>query len=82
MKSTRILILATSFVLMLATTFVIASFVQSAESTSGLVLQSKIGLAQIDTDLSEVGSTTGIFIMGIVIALIISAPLIFRKKKH
>ncbi len=32
-------------------------------------------------DASEIGSTNGIFIMGIVIVLVIVFPLIFRKKE-
>ena len=84
MKPAYILSILILLVLMLATTLVITAFNQPIEPTAGLnsALQSKISFPQIDTDLSEVGSTSGIFIMGVVITLIISAPLIYRKKKH
>ncbi|MCC6260081.1 MAG: hypothetical protein IT311_04380 [Anaerolineales bacterium] len=68
------------FILILASVFVAASFVQAAEPAIGLALQSKAVLPQTFTDLSEVGSTTGIFIMGVVILLIVTLPLIFRRK--
>jgi len=32
-------------------------------------------------DVSEVGSTDGIFIMGVVLVVIVTLPLLFRKKK-
>ncbi|MCC7118180.1 MAG: hypothetical protein IT310_06610 [Anaerolineales bacterium] len=71
----NILLISILFILILATVFVAASFVQAAEPAAGLALQSKAA------DLSEIGSTTGIFSMGVVILLIVTLPLIFRKKK-
>lgn len=85
MKPMHILGIATLIVLMLATTLILSAFHQPMEPTTGLntlTLQSKIVPLQIGTDLSVVGSTTGILIMGFVIVLIVSVPLLLRKKKH
>lgn len=85
MKPTHILGISILIVFLLATTLVVSAFHQPSEPAVGLDMlasQSKVLPAQIDTDLSEIGSTTGIFIMGSVIVLIISAPLLLRKKRH
>lgn len=85
MKPTHILGISILIVLLLATTLVVSAFYQPPEAAAGLnteTLQSKVAPAQIDTDLSEIGSTTGIFIMGFVIVLIIATPLLLRKKRQ
>lgn len=85
MKPTHILGISILIVFMLATTLVVSAFHQPPEASTGVntsVLQSKVQPLQIDTDLSEIGSTTGIFIMGFVIVLIISTPLLLRKKRQ
>jgi hypothetical protein len=85
MKPTHILGISILIVFLLATTLVVSAFHQPPEPSAGLNLlasQSRVQPAQIDTDLSEIGSTTGIFIMGLVIVLIISTPLLLRKKRH
>ncbi|MBI5822678.1 MAG: hypothetical protein HZB18_01530 [Chloroflexi bacterium] len=51
----------------------------SAQSTAGLALQTT-PTPPVD-DTSVIGSTDGILIMGIVIVLIITLPLLFRKKR-
>lgn len=33
-------------------------------------------------DISEIGSTDGIFIMGVVIILIVTVPVLFPRKKY
>jgi hypothetical protein len=84
MKSYHILGIAILLVLLLAATLVVSAFHQPLVPVTGLeasALQSKVLSVQIDTDLSEIGSTSGILIMGFAIVLIISAPLILRKKK-
>lgn len=84
MKPTHILGISILIVLLLATTLVVSAFHQPPEPTTGLntlALQSKVSPLQIDTDLSEIGSTTGIFVMGFVIVLIITTPLLLRKKR-
>jgi uncharacterized membrane protein len=72
-------------VLLLAATLILSAFHQPVIPVTGetpVSMQSKIVLPQTqDTDLSEVGSTTGIFIMGFVIVLITVTPLVLRKKK-
>ncbi len=85
MKPTHIIGLAILFVFLLATTLVVSAFHQPPEPAAGLntlALQSKTLPLQIDTGISEIGSTTGIFIMGFVIVLIIAAPLLLRKKRR
>jgi hypothetical protein len=84
MKSHHFLGIAVLIVLLLAATFVVSAFHQPLVPVTGLeasAVQNKAVPAQIDTDLSEIGSTSGILVMGFVIVLIISGPLIFRKKK-
>ncbi|MBL8049929.1 MAG: hypothetical protein JNM46_01795 [Anaerolineales bacterium] len=48
-------------------------------ATAGLIIQqpTPTPTAQLD---SEIGSTDGILIMGIVIVLIVTLPILFRKK--
>ncbi|MBC7876057.1 MAG: hypothetical protein H7Y59_02710 [Anaerolineales bacterium] len=64
--------------------FVTATFNRSPASAlntseSSIFLQTTPTPAQ--EDLSEIGSTDGILIMGIVIVLIVTLPLLFYKKK-
>lgn len=84
MKPIHILSLATLIVLLLATALILSAFHQPMIPVTGvdpLSMQSKIVSPQTE-DLSEVGSTTGIFIMGVVIVLITTVPMLARKKKH
>jgi hypothetical protein len=84
MKSHHISGIAILLVLLLAAALVVSAFHQPSVPVTDLetvTVQNKVLPAQIDTDLSEVGSTSGILIMGFVIVLIISAPLILRKKR-
>lgn len=43
-------------------------------------IQSFIPASQVEDD-SEIGSTDGILVMGVVIVLIVTLPLFFRKRK-
>ncbi|MBI2330790.1 MAG: hypothetical protein HYU84_01185 [Chloroflexi bacterium] len=52
----------------------------SAKDTSSVALQQTTPTPQTE-DVSEIGSTDGILIMGVVIVLIITLPLIFQKRK-
>lgn len=47
------------------------------QATAGMVIQQPTPLAQVVTETSL---TNGILIMGLVIVLIITLPLLFRKK--
>jgi hypothetical protein len=85
MKTNHLPGIAILIVLMLAATLVLSAFHKTPEPSAGLntsTLQSNVQPLQIDTDLSEIGSTTGIFIMGFVIVVIIAAPLLLRKKRR
>ncbi len=85
MKPIHILGISALIVLLISTSLILSAFHLPPEPTTGfntLTLQGKIAFPQIDTGDSEVGNTTGIFIMGVVIVLIITVPLFLRKKKH
>jgi hypothetical protein len=51
-----------------------------AKNTVTAALQQTTPTPQV-ADVSEIGSTDGILIMGIVIVLIVTLPLIFNKRK-
>ncbi len=51
----------------------------SAQGAAGLALQTT-PTPPAEEDVSVIGSTDGILIMGIVIVLIVTLPLLFRKK--
>ena len=53
-------------------------FVQNTDAASALQQGTPTPIAQ---DQSEIGSTDGILAMGLVIVVIVIAPLLFRKKK-
>lgn len=57
-----------------------AVLAQNALSTE-MTLQQTPSTLSILQDGSEIGSTDGILIMGIVIVLIVTLPLIFQKRK-
>ncbi len=78
----RIVSLALMVVLFIAG-FAVADFnravAQHAEASSALQFASP---TPVLTDTSEIGSTDGILFMGMVIALIVILPLLFRKTKR
>ena len=57
-----------------------AVLAQSALSNK-MTLRQTPALTPVQEDGSEIGSTDGILIMGIVIVLIVTLPLIFHKRK-
>ena len=57
-----------------------AVLAQNALSTEMTIQQTPSTLSILQ-DGSEIGSTDGILIMGIVIVLIVTLPLIFQKRK-
>ncbi|MBI3161165.1 MAG: hypothetical protein HYZ23_01580 [Chloroflexi bacterium] len=84
MKTKTILWIAFLFILFSA---MLAIVVLGQPSVSGqnlgaasLALQATP--APADEDLSEIGSTDGIFIMGVVIVLIVVVPILLPRKKH
>jgi hypothetical protein len=73
---TLLLILLT--IALAATNFISSDALTANQVTGGMIIQQPTPLAQIET---EIGLTDGILIMGIVIVLIITLPLVFRKNK-
>ncbi len=72
------LLLTTLLVALTASNFISAdAFAASANASMMLQQPTPAPTAQLD---SEIGSTNGILIMGIVIVLIITLPILFRKK--
>lgn len=53
-------------------------FAQNTDAAPALQQDTPTPIAQ---DQSEIGSTDGILVMGIVIVVIVITPLLFRKKK-
>lgn len=70
------LLLATLLVSLTASNFISADAF-AASASAGMIIQQPTPTAQLD---SEIGSTNGILIMGIVIVLIITLPILFWKK--
>lgn len=54
--------------------------VVSAKNMETTIIQQVTPTPPVD-DSSEIGSTDGILIMGVVIVLIVTLPLFFRKRK-
>lgn len=52
-----------------------------AKDTSTVALQQATSTPQANDAPEEIGSTDGILIMGVVIVLIVTLPVIFRKRK-
>ncbi|MFN8414631.1 MAG: hypothetical protein U0Z26_19795 [Anaerolineales bacterium] len=84
MKTSHILGTATLVILILAIASVVMAFSQPVAPTTNIYsssIQAQATLQPNGTDLSEVGSTDGIMMMGLAIFVIIIIPIIFRKKK-
>lgn len=58
------------------------SFNQPAAGVSAAFAQAQVTSTPGTDPASEIGSTDGILLMGVVITLIVTLPLIFRKKKR
>jgi hypothetical protein len=81
MKTSHILGTAILIVILLAAVLAVMAFHQPVAAANASTPPIQATVQPGDTDLSEVGSTDGIVIMGFVIVAIISIPLMFRKKK-
>ena len=91
MKTVHIFGISLLFITLVFALAAIANFDQSRASAQNLSAASfsrQITSHQITTptppteNVSEVGSTDGIVIMGIVIVIAVMVPLLFRKKKR
>ena len=83
MKAKHIFSVITLLVGILTLMLVLTNFnppAASAKDTVPAALQQATPTPQVDS-VSEIGSTDGILIMGIVIVLIVTLPLIFQKRK-
>jgi hypothetical protein len=79
--------LGIAFVITTLLVFALAfgSFNQPAASGAGIhavSAQAQVTATPLPDQTSEIGSTDGILLMGIVITLIVTLPLVFRKKKR
>jgi beta-lactamase regulating signal transducer with metallopeptidase domain len=63
----------------IATNFISADALSSNPATAGMMAGQTTSTPLL-INTSEIGSTDGIFVMGIVIVLIVILPLLFRKK--
>lgn len=72
------LLLITLIIGFVSTNFISADSFSLSPASAGMLQQITTTPLLINT--SEIGSTDGIFIMGIVIVLIVILPLVFRKK--
>jgi hypothetical protein len=79
--------LGIAFVITALLVFVLAfgNFNQPAASGAGVYAasaQAQVTPTPLPDPTSEIGSTDGILFMGIVITLIVTLPLLFRRKKR
>lgn len=84
MKTSHILGTAILIVIILATASVIMAFNQPAEPAAKIYTSSIQAQATTQpdvTDQSEIGSTDGIMVMGVVIFTIVTIPIVLRKKR-
>jgi len=82
MKTTFTLTVSILFFILLMLALVLPNFNQPsvlAQGSSAIVLQTT-PTPQTADDISVIGSTDGILVMGIVIVLIVTLPLLLRKK--
>ena len=83
MKTKHIFGVVASLLGILLLTLVLANFytpdIHAQNSVTNLLLKLPTPTPQ-GADASEIGSTDGILVMGIVIVLIVTMPLIFHKK--
>jgi hypothetical protein len=73
-------LLSISILLLVLTTFNLSSVAVEAQTHSSAALQQSTPTPPAQ-DGSEIGSTDGILIMGVVIVLIVTLPLILYKRK-
>jgi uncharacterized integral membrane protein len=83
---TKYMVWAASLFIALVIVFVIAAFNQPVVSAQNLGAAPSSLLQTTPTpaaeDASEIGSTDGIFIMGVVIIVIVIVPVLFYRKKN
>lgn len=84
MKTTFTLIVSISLFILLMLALVLPNFNQTAVAAQSTIAASpslQITPTPQAEDVSVIGSTDGILIMGIVIVLIVTLPLLFHKKR-
>ena len=77
MKSSQILSAAILLFIIVAGVFILSTFNQPAASA----LHAQVTITPTPEDNSVIGSTNGIVAMGFLIVLIVTVPLIFRRKR-
>lgn len=73
------LLLITLIIGFVATNFISADTLTYNSASAGMMAQQTTPTPLL-LNTSEIGSTDGIFVMGIVIVLIVTLPLLLRKK--
>lgn len=86
MKTSHILSIVILFVFAITTASMLVAFHQPAvmaQDSSAALLKTQVATPTPVAleNISEVGSTDGILIMGVVITIIVIVPMLFRKKK-
>ena len=74
------LLLITLIVALVATNFISADGITYNSATAGVMIAQQTTPTPLLINTSEIGSTDGILVMGVVIVLIVTLPLLFRKK--
>lgn len=85
MKIVRRLRFTAILALLFVTTLTLANFEQPAASTlvtATLPAAAQTVIPTAADPASEIGSTSGILLMGIVITLIVTLPLLLRRKRR
>ena len=83
MKTNHIFGIVTLLILTLVLTLVITNFSQPAayaQNKDAIITLQQATPTPLVQDKSEIGSTDGILIMGIVIVVIVLVPVLFRNK--
>ena len=82
MKTTHIFGIVFLFIVLMFV-LVIANFSPSIASAKVMMASSlQITPTPIEEDISVIGSTDGIMLMGVIISLIVTIPVLFRRKKN
>ena len=82
MKTTHIFGIIFLFIVLMFV-LVIANFSPSIASAKVMMASSlQITPTPIEEDISVIGSTDGIMLMGVIISLIVTIPVLFRRKKN
>ncbi|HMZ07026.1 MAG TPA: hypothetical protein PK078_05350 [Anaerolineales bacterium] len=84
MKTTRMLGLVSFLIIALLLLFAIHNFnltADASQSGTAVSMQQTATPASPLGTTSEIGSTNGIFVMGIIITLIVTLPILLHKRK-